>query len=232
MNEIIRKRKSVRAYSETPLDAQTLEKVSGKIKELTPLYTDIKYSVEITTKTKGLFNIKSPHYLVFRSEEKDGAYENIGFLGQQLDLFLSENEIGTCWLGASKPEEKKSPDGLQSLICMSFGTPKEAVYRDVSQFKRKSLQEMSEGSDPRLEAARLAPSGMNAQNWYFIAEKGNIHCYRKKLNPLLGLWLGSMSRIDFGIALCHIAKESSDFSFAMQSDAPQKNGYIYSGTVI
>jgi len=230
MNEIIRKRKSVRKYSETPLDSQTLEKINAKIKELTPLYPDIKYSIEITAKTKGLFNIKSPHYLVFRSEEKEGAYENIGFVGQQVDLFLSENEIGTCWLGASKPEDKKSA-GLSSLICMSIGTPAEPVYREVSQFKRKALAEMSEGNDPRLEAARLAPSGMNAQNWYFIADQGKIHCYRKKTTPILGFWLGNLARIDLGIAICHIAEESDDFKFSIYPDAPQKSGYIYSGTV-
>jgi len=231
MNEIIKKRKSVRKYSETPLDQQALEKISEKIKELTPLYPDIKYSIEITSKTKGMFNIKSPHYLVFKSEKKEGAYENIGFIGQQMDLYLSGNEIGTCWLGASKPEGKQSQSDMHSFICMSFGTPAEPVYREYSQFKRKQRSDISEGNDPRLDSARLAPSGINAQNWYFIATQGKIHCYRKKTNPLLGFWLGNMARIDLGIAICHIAEDSNDFTFNIQPDAPKKSGYIYSGTV-
>ena len=102
MNEVIRKRKSIRKYDPAPLDAAALEMVRERIKGITPLYKDIRYSVEIVNKTRGIFNIKAPHYLIFGSEEKEGAYENIGFIGQQLDLFLSESGIGACWLGASK----------------------------------------------------------------------------------------------------------------------------------
>ena len=149
------------------LDAATLDKVRAQIMSLTPLYPDIRYSIEIVSKTKGISNIKAPHYLVFGSEDKDDAYVNIGFLGQQMDLFFSGSGLGTCWLGASKPEEKDA-GGLPPLICMSFGKPAEPLHRALSEFKRKSLTEISEGADKRLEAARLAPSAVNAQNWYYI----------------------------------------------------------------
>jgi len=230
MNEIIRKRKSIRKYDQTPLDKETLEKVLAKIETLKPLYPDIKYKIELATKTKGLFGIKAPHYLIFRGEEKDGSYENIGFLGQQLDLFLPENGLGTCWLGASKPEETQKTD-MPSIICMSFGKPDEPLYREISGFKRKPLSEISEGSDPRLEAARLAPSGMNAQNWYFIADSGKIHCYRKKSKSPLAFMLNNLARIDLGIAICHIAEESTDFSFTKEQDTPAKKGHVYTGTI-
>ena len=73
---------------------------------------------------------------------------------------------------------------MPCIITMAFGKPAQPLYRDVSEFKRKLLSDISEGTDDRLEAARLAPSGMNKQNWYFVADNGKIHCYRKKL--LLG----------------------------------------------
>ncbi|MCL2841236.1 MAG: nitroreductase [Defluviitaleaceae bacterium] len=230
MNEIIRKRKSVRKYDFTPLDTTILKNIQSQIENVKPLYPDIPYSIEIVNKTKGMFNVKAPHYLIFGSEEKEGASENIGFIGQQLDLFLAASGIGTCWLGAAKPEEKEVST-LPHVICMSFGKPTEPLYRELSQFKRKPLSTISEGSDPRLEAARLAPSGVNAQNWYFIAENGKIHCYRKKPNPLLGFWLNKMSFIDLGIALCHIAEESENFQFQKEANAPKRKGCIYMGTV-
>ena len=231
MNETIRKRKSIRKYDPTLLDASILEKVREKIKIIKPLYPDIRYSIEITNKTKGLFNIKAPHYLVFGSEEKDGYLENIGFIGQQLDLYLSESGLGACWLGASKPEEKES-SALPAVICMSFGKPAEPLHRSHSEFKRKPLSEISEGTDERLEAARLAPSGINAQNWYFIADGGKIHCYRKKANPILGFIYNKLACIDMGIALCHIAEESSEFSFMKEADTPVRKGHFYTGTVL
>ena len=108
MNEIIRKRKSIRKYDLTPLDAATLEKVRAKIAGVKPLYSNIRYSIEITDKTKGIMGVKAPHYLIFGSEEKDGSLENIGFIGQQMDLFFSASELGSCWLGVAKPDEREA----------------------------------------------------------------------------------------------------------------------------
>jgi len=229
MNEIIRKRKSVRKYDPTTLDAATLEAVRAEIGKLKPLYPDIKFSIEFTTKTKGFLGVKAPHFLIFGSEDKPGSHENIGFIGQQLDLYFSANGLGACWLGAAKPGEAMESK-LPYVIALAFGKPAEPLHRELSAFKRKPLSAISEGNDPRLEAARLAPSGVNMQNWFFIATDGKIHCYLKKPNPLLGLVLGKMSHIDLGIAICHIWAESENFSFA-EMDAPTRKGLIYVGTV-
>jgi len=227
MNNIIRKRKSIRKYEDAPLSAATINMIMAQLTTLVPLYSSIGYSIETTPKTKGLFNVKAPHYFLFTSEKKDGYLENIGFIGQQLDLFLSEAGIGTCWLGAAKPTEKQATT-LPYVIGMSFGNAAEPLYRDTSEFKRKPLSAVSEGNDERLEAARLAPSGLNAQNWYFVAYNGNIHCYRKK--TVLG-FLNRMACIDMGIALYHIAAESHHFNFITDTNAPVRKGYIYMGTV-
>jgi hypothetical protein len=213
------------------LDAATLDKVRAEIDKLTPLYPNIRYSIELAEKTKGLFYVKAPHYLIFGSEEKDGYLENIGFIGQQLDLFFSENGLGCCWLGASKPQEKEA-SALPFVICMSFGKPAEPLHRSLADFKRKPLSEISEGSDTRLEDARLAPNGINAQGWYFIADNGKIHCYCKKPNPIIGLVLNKMYAIDLGIAVCHIFKESEDFRYEKVKDAPTRKGLTYMGTVL
>ena len=225
MNEIIRKRKSVRKYEKTQLDEAILTGVREQIKRLTPLYPDIRYSIDIAEKTKGLINdVTAPHYLVFYSEEKAGAYENIGFVGQQMDLFLSENGIGSCWLGFARPNEKSEKT---YVISMAFGKPAEPLHRSLTEFKRKPLSQISEGVDMRLEAARLAPSGMNAQGWFFEALDGKIRCYCKKPRVVPE----KFGRIDLGIALWHIASESDNFSFVTEPETPERKGYIFAGTV-
>ena len=229
-NEIIRKRKSIRKYAAELLDSATLEWVREQIAAVTPLYSNIQYKIEIANKTKGIFNVKSPQYLLFSSHEGEGYCENIGFIGQQLDLALSEHGIGTCWLGGSKPQEK-SESSMPFVIAMAFGTAAEPLHRELSEFKRKPLSAVSEGEDPRLEVARLAPSAMNLQNRYFIADGGKIHCYRKKTNPLLGIKFEKMSLIDMGIAICHIETEGDTFKFTKMKSVPERKGYVYVGTV-
>jgi len=230
MNETIRKRKSIRKFDMTALDEATLEKVQSFAMSAKPLFADINYTIELTEKTKGLGNIKAPHYLIFKSETTDSSQENIGFIGQQIDLFLAENGLGSCWLGLSKPTESDTA-GLPYVICIAFGKPAEPLYRDISTFKRKQLNAISEGNDLRLEAARLAPSGLNGQHWFFVAESNKIHCYRRKLGKITGAFLDKIERIDIGIAICHIAVESDNFSFTPEDNAPEKKGFIYVGTV-
>ena len=230
MNDVIRKRKSIRKYDPAPLDVADLDAVQEQIGKVKSLFPDIKYSIRIVSKTKGILNVKAPHYLVFSSEETEGYLENIGFIGQQLDLYFSGSGIGSCWLGVAKPEDKAASDGSH-VISMSFGKPVGSLHRELSEFKRKPLASISEGADERLEAARLAPSGINAQNWYFVAENEKIHCYRKKSNNLLGFIYNKLHCIDMGIALCHIAEESNEFSYSIENDAPIRKGLIYMGTV-
>jgi nitroreductase len=228
VNEIIRKRKSTRRYDKAPLGEAAFSKVSEKLGTLTPLFPDIKYSVTIADKTKGLLAQGSgaSSFLVFRSEYKEGAYENIGFIGQQMDLWFSENGLGSCWLGMAKPNEGGD---LSYVISMAFGKPVGTAHRSLADFNRKPLSEISDGSDPRLEAARLAPSGMNTQGWYFSAADGKIRCYRKKPGIIAPEKLGC---IDMGIALWHIASETENFRFIQESGVPERKGFIYDGTVV
>jgi len=238
-NETIRKRKSVRKYKPEKLDQETLLKVQGQIKKLTPLYPDIETSVTIVDKVKRTFGITAPHYLVIYSEDKEGTYENVGFIGQQMDLFFSENGLGSCWLGVAKPgkdaeEEVENRGQLKYMICIAFGLPAEPLHRSVNEFKRKPLSLMSVGTDSRLEGARLAPSGVNAQGWFFIGSSGRIHCYRKSpkgLTKMIRIY-SQLSLIDIGIAICHIAVESENFEFIKEHQVPEKDGFIYVGTAL
>ena len=238
MNEIIRKRKSIRKYELDPLDEARLEAVRAQIKIVTPLYPGINFSIEIMTKIKGLMGAKAPHYLVFGSQEKDGYLDNIGFVGQQMDLFFSASGLGSCWLGAARPEDRDA-EALPYIIIMAFGKPAEPLHREHAEFKRKPLSDICEGFDGAsdtvkacLEAARLAPSGMNKQNWFFVADNGKIHCYRKKPSQLLGSLFSKMGCINMGIALCHIAEESEAFSFTKETGVLKRKGLIYAGTAV
>lgn len=226
MNEIIEKRKSVRKYKHGPLSGDMMKAIQEKIQEVVPLFDHIDYRVELV-ETFG-DKKEAPYHLLFCGEEQEKSLENIGFIGQQISLYLSEIGLGSCWK-MKKPAVQPS-GSLPVVISMAFGLPAEELYRKQEDFKRKKLSEIAEGSDSRLEAARLAPSGLNAQDWYFIVENGQIHCYRKKPNLLTGFVKNKLNPIDIGIALCHIAEESNGFQYGTQVPHPEKKGFLYMGT--
>lgn len=220
MNEIIYKRKSVRKFKKSEFNQAEIRKIQSIINTARPLYPDISYHVEIV---KG--NGKIPYFIAFCGEN----LENIGFVGQQISLALADIGIGSYWKMGKPDGEIKST--YHFVISMPFGKPDEPLFRSRDEFKRKSLSEISMGIDDRLEAARLAPSGLNAQDWYFVADNGSIHCYRKKPSFLLSTMKNKLNCIDMGIAICHIAEESHNFKYEKIKSYPDKEGYIYMGTV-
>ena len=65
---------------------------------LIPLVTDIRVSVRVL-ESHEVKNKKAKYCIGFYSEDKPLALENVGFIGQQLDLILQSQGIATCWWG-------------------------------------------------------------------------------------------------------------------------------------
>jgi nitroreductase len=208
--ETIFKRKSIRQHDLTPLDGHRLSEIMAHTSALKPLYDDIKIEMKLLSQedVKGLFLAKAPHYLAVFSENKDGYLVNAGFMLQQMDLFFSASGIGSCWQGGPKPtKEILNSSKLEFVILLAFGKPKEKLHREsVSEFKRKPLGEITDikGADELLEPARLAPSAMNRQQWFFTGSAGTIHVYRVKSSILTAFVFDRTGKVSMGIAICHV----------------------------
>jgi len=208
--EAIFKRKSIRNYDPTPLDSNRLEEISKNLQSLKPVLADVKTEFKIISPNqvtrKGMN--KAPHYIAAFAEAKNAYKVNIGFMLQQMDLYFSANGLGSCWLGIPQPtKEVTDSSNLEFIILMSFGNSKETLYRtNASEFKRKPLSEITdiEGANELLEPARLAPSAINLQNWYFTGNKNAIHAYSAKSGFLRNIVGGSYYPVNMGIALCHL----------------------------
>ncbi len=209
--EVIAKRKSVRKYSLEPLDHRMLGKVEAYAEGLQPLDKDIKVEIKFLSQKEVklvLFPIKAPHYMVAFSEEKEGYLANVGFMLQQMDLFLSANSLGSCWLGVAKPTKeilKKSK--LKSVVILAFGKADEKLHRDsISEFKRKPLEKITDHFKRKdlIEAAQLAPSSTNSQPWFFTGSENIIHAYCIKTSGIKALIYKKLNKIDMGIGICHI----------------------------
>ncbi|MGC9517416.1 MAG: nitroreductase family protein [Methanomicrobiales archaeon] len=238
------KRKSVRNYDPNPLEQEVIEKVNNFIESLIPLFHDIKTEVKIIQGDQVKSFIpqkKAPHYIAVFSQEKEGYLTNIGYMMQQMDLFLSSQGLGSCWQGIPKPVKTViNSSSLKFVIVMAFGPPKETLHRtDISQFKRKPLKEITSinGKEKLLEPVRLAPSATNSQPWYFTGDDQLIHAYCKKLNFLKAKLLAKWNKIDMGIALYHLKVSANhqgqkvEIYHDQDAEDNSPDGYYYTASV-
>jgi nitroreductase len=216
--EAIFKRKSIRNYDPAPIDQNLFKQISENLNSLKPMLTEIKTEFKIISPdqvTRKLQN-NAPYYVAAFSEAKDFYKVNIGYMIQQMDLYFSAIGLGSCWLGIPQPtKEVTESSNLQFMILISFGNSKEPLYRtSAAQFKRKSLSDITdiENANELLEPARLAPSAVNLQNWYFTGNKNSIHAYSAKSSFLRNVVGGSYYPVNMGIALCHLQLAAEHYS--------------------
>lgn len=208
--ETIFKRRSIRKFDLTPLDENTLNNISNHLQTLEPMHDDINIEFKILSPdvVKRRMMRKAPHYLAVFSEVKDGYLSNVGFMLQQMDLFLSAKGLATCWQGIpTLKKEGLESSNLEYVILMPFGKTSEQLHRtNISQFKRKPLKEITDitGADDLLEAARLAPSAGNGQPWFFTGDKNLIHAYSIEPGFVKGLLTKKYPPIDTGISIYHL----------------------------
>lgn len=230
LNDMIYHRKSCRSYAGVPVDSAMLETI--KAFPVKSLYPEIKVRWEIVLKNqvRSIFPWTPPQLITVYSQEKEGWLENVGFMLQQLDLYLQSLGLGACWLGLGRMKAKsaQSVEGMEFVIILAFGHPKGEQRRHNGQdFKRKALEQISDQADPRLEPARLAPSAVNSQPWYFLHEGDTIHAYRIHSGRL-----AYMNQIDMGIALAHLYVANPEtFRFFKTENTPVMPGYDYTGSV-
>lgn len=239
LKEIIYRRKSNRSYTNVPVDEATLQKITEFTANIKPLYPDIKVRSEIVNResVKCICPWTTPQLITIFTEDKEDALVNIGFIFQQLDLYIQSLGLGVCWLGMGKLStqgivETKRDDDLQFVMMLAFGEPKgEALRGAVVDFKRKTLADIADKEDERLEPARLAPSSVNSQPWYFTHEGDEIHTYCALQGLFKAKMLGDMNQIDVGIALAHMYVSNPDtFRFYKKEGGAEIKGCAYMGS--
>lgn len=227
------RRKSSRKYEMQPLEKELLDEIENAIKAFELLYPDVPLEYRFAGKTKGRFRAEAPHFLIVSGHGKDGELENAGFWFEQLVLWLDAKEIGSVWLGSAKDTDKSRDDN--DIITLAFGKAVGAVHREESEFSRKPITEITNAPDDLcIQAAHLAPSGMNIQPWYFEKTEDKVLLYQRKLKPPASL-IYKLADLDMGIALCHYAlackNTGKPFVFTRKAQMPEKPGFLPFGII-
>lgn len=212
--QMIFKRKSFHLFrniGNEKLSAQDLEDITETYKALEPLYPDIKTGIQIVPAEETTCKRGEEYCILLYSEKKDNYLQNIGYLGQQLDLYLVSKNIGTLWFGIGKTEES-SFEGLDFVIMIAISKiHEESKFRkNMFKSKRKPIEEIWCGeSIPEItDIVRFAPSACNTQPWYVEHEEKELRVYRYKKPGKRGIMPAAQvsyyNQIDMGIFLCFL----------------------------
>lgn len=236
MIKAINSRKSIRNFKEESVSPEDLQKIKIIINEVKPLYDNIAMETfiivdgeKIHATFKGLMakytKVNAPHYLAFTSETCEGHLENIGFIGEELVLKLTQLGIGTCWLGSPiKQELFKTIVNVQDtqsyIILIAFGYPTEPL-RLVENRKRLDISKVITGAYdnqyvPIIQALIDAPSAVNSQPLRLSMSNNKFDLYLENRNILTKKMLKEMNRIDMGIGLNHLYNSALELGYSVE----------------
>ncbi len=228
--ETIRKRRSVRTYTGEPLRDEHIAQIKQFIGQMKPPFNK-KARVELICMDTAGEPIKLGTYgwvkgardfLALIYEDAPFADTAAAYMFEEVLLFCTSLDLGTCWLGGSfsRSDFKKQiilgPDEKLRIVS-PVGYPsdrqhfieKYIVRADKNHVSRKAFGELffvgnfetpltESAAEPfftPLEMVRLAPSANNKQEWRVLRQNKTLHFYK---NPY-----PMFDTIDMGIALCH-----------------------------
>lgn len=201
------KRKSFHIFKDTEsLTDCELDAVKDFIKTVKPLYSDIKTEIHIVPESETSCKRGGQYCILFYSEAKGEYLRNIGYIGEQIDLYLASQNIGALWFGIGKPQEMQI-NGLEFVIMISIAKmPEEKFRKDMFKSKRKPLDDIWSGDTLGIaEIVRFTPSACNTQPWIVENIDNNLMIYRYKKPGKRGIMPAEKVRyynkIDIGIFL-------------------------------
>ena len=94
------KRKSFHIFKDTDtLTGDEIQELKDFIKTVKPLNAEIKTEICIVPESETTCKRGGQYCILFYSETKDEYLRNIGYMGEQIDLYLASRDIGALWFG-------------------------------------------------------------------------------------------------------------------------------------
>lgn len=185
--------------------------------------------------------VNPPHYVLPYVLGKEHQLEDAGYRAQQIGVRLASLGIGSCFIGAVGREAEVRarydlPENARIGAFLVFGRPSDTLggrftnqlIRLASGASRKRMVRdiyFEEGFDnpaappdhiaPLIEAARHAPSAVNAQPWRFLWQDDRLHIFVTRHNGRYGRGAQELYRFhDGGAAMANItlAMEALDLT--------------------
>jgi len=210
--DLIKARSSRRSYSKRPLEPEVREKIEQFLAQSPKGFFGSELHFNLLEKTSEDEKVKLGTYGFIRGAQTfvvgatsaaDPGFVDFGYLMERIVLFLTDLNLGTCWLGGTLdrgefakalnlPDSQIIPAVTPVGYTESDRSLREMIIRFGSGSKRRKgwnklfFEGNPEGSGPLgeevaekyslpLEMVRLAPSASNRQPWRIVKEVGKQH---------------------------------------------------------
>ena len=174
--------------------------------------------------------LSPPHYLVPSMTGNSFALADLGFCTERLVLHLTSLDAGTCYVGTIGQEEKvrnhfQLDAAARVGALVAFGRPAKGVGRAINSLIRKGVGATNKlpaekiffmdtfnnpgtpSTDlaPIIEAARLAPSAVNAQPWRLLWTEDQLFLFVTQTNSRYPASKIDYRLYDGGICMANIS---------------------------
>lgn len=215
--EAIRARHAVRNYTTKPISSEIIDGLKEEIEQCNQLG---QLHIQLVTENGGAFKSFIPlfgrfknvkNYIALVAKKQGDFYEECGYYGARLMIKAQQAGLNSCWVtntynANNCPVSLAPNEELVGVIAIGYGTT------DGTQHKSKSMESLCKPCNDKwfingMNAAILAPTGLNKQN-FFIEANGDTVSIRTKDNK-------PMSPIDIGIVKHHfeIGAEKKNFNW-------------------
>lgn len=261
IKEAIKSRKSIRKYNGQALSENDQQKLNSYLSKSKNLVGPFGNYIKIFFKDLDLLDEKigtygfiknAPSFLVTICKNNQESLLDLGFVFENLILYLQQNGIHTCWLGGTFHRNKLkvdqevledefipiiSPIGYAAEQPHLFGKIIRKMAKSDSRlefdtlFFQNNFQNtiINQSLRKTLEYVRLAPSASNKQPWRIVMVNEDTAHFFIARTPKYGSSLGyDIQMVDMGIALSHYLHLNANKEVIMEDPQIEFSKEIYS----
>lgn len=202
----IKERHSVRSYKD--------KQITGNIKEtllqfINECNKESKLHIQLICDEPKAFSSILTHYGMFKNvnnyiavvgKPSDDLYELCGYYGEKIVLKAQQLGLSTCWVAGTYSKRKtqcqlKENEKLVCIITIGYGTHQGKLHKSKQLHEVVSMDKNTPAWFIQgVEAALLAPTALNKQNFTFTLNGNVVEATAKK---------GMYTSVDLGIAKYH-----------------------------
>ena len=232
--EQIFKRKSFHIFRNTEtISEDEIKDLREFISTVNPLDTSIKTQIDVVVEEATTCHRGAQYCILFYSEKKGNYLRNIGYIGEQIDLYCSAHNIGALWFGIGKPKKMVHPDMEYVILIAIAKMPEDKFRKDMFKSKRKIVEEFWSGDTLGVaEIVRFTPSACNTQPWIVENLGDTLKIYRYKKPGKRGIMPADKvryyNRIDVGIFMymLEVCLKHEGYSFTSEQYEEDADGSV------